>query len=72
MIIENTKENRAIKSVISSMAIENMFFDEKFINEILKVSRGEKSTEEIIKDIVEEYGFQRDNIYVHEKNGDVS
>ena len=56
MIIENTKENRAIKSVISSMAIENMFFDRKFINEIQKVSRGEKSTEEIIKDIVKEYG----------------
>ena len=56
MIIENTKENRAIKSVISSMAIENMFFDKKFINDILKVSRGEKSTEEIIKDIVKEYG----------------
>lgn len=34
--IENTKENRAIKSVISSMAVENMFFDEKYINEILK------------------------------------
>lgn len=54
--IENTKENRAIKSVISSMAVENMFFDEKYINEILKVSRGEKSTEEIINDIVKEYG----------------
>ena len=54
--IENTKENRAIKRVISSMAVENMFFDVKFINEILKVSRGEKSTEEIIKDIVKVYG----------------
>ena len=38
------------------MAVENMFFDEKYINEILKVSRGEKSTEEIINDIVKEYG----------------
>ena len=58
MVVENTKETRAIKSVVATMAIENMYFDKAFINEMLKVSRGEKTTEDVIKEIVQEYGRQ--------------
>ena len=56
MIVVNTKENRDIKKVAASMAIENMFFDEDFIQEMIKVSKGEKSTADIIKEIIKEYG----------------
>ena len=56
MIIENTKENRAIKSVISSMAIENMFLSEDFLNEVIKVKKGEKTFDELRQEIREQYG----------------
>ncbi len=56
MIVVNTKENRDIKKVAASMAIENMFFDEEFIQKMIKVSKGEKSTADIIKEIIKEYG----------------
>lgn len=56
MIVENTKAMRALKSVVATMAIEDMYFDEAFINEMIKVSRGEKTTEDIIQEIILEYG----------------
>lgn len=37
MLVENTEANRIIKRVAASMAIENMYFEEKFINELIKV-----------------------------------
>lgn len=43
MIIENTKYSREVKNVVATMAIENMYLSKDFINELLKVSRGEKS-----------------------------
>lgn len=56
MIVENTKEMRSLKSVFATMAIENMYFDEAFINEMIKVARGEKTTEDVIQEIIKEYG----------------
>ena len=56
MIVENTKAMRALKSVVATMAIEDMYFDEAFINEMIKVSRGEKTTEDLIQEIILEYG----------------
>ena len=53
---DNKKEMRTLKSVVATMAIENMYFDEAFINEMIKVSRGEKTTEDIIREIILEYG----------------
>ncbi len=55
MIVENTKEMRTLKSVVATMAIENMYFDEAFINEMIKVARGEKTTEDVIQEIIKEY-----------------
>lgn len=56
MIVENTKEMRALKSVVAIMAIENMYFDEAFKNEMIKVARGEKTTEDVIQEIIKGYG----------------
>lgn len=55
MLVENTKENRDLKRVTASMAIENMFFSESFIKEIIKVSNGEKTTEELRQEIIKKY-----------------
>jgi len=55
MYIDNTKENRTLKNVIASMAIEEMYFSEDFIKEMLKVNKGEKTTEELRQELLKKY-----------------
>ncbi len=55
MIVENTKENRELKNAISTMAIENMYFSKEFVSEMLKVSNGEKTTEELRQEVIKKY-----------------
>ena len=55
MVLENTKENREIKNVITTMALEDMHLSREFINELLKVSRGEKTTEELRQEVIKKY-----------------
>jgi ABC-type phosphate/phosphonate transport system ATPase subunit len=56
MIIECTKENKEIKDVAATMAIENMFLSEDFLNEVIKVKKGEKTFDELRQEIREQYG----------------
>ena len=55
LVVKNTKENRALQQVVATMAIEDMYFDEDFLEKMLQVSKGEKTTEEIIEEIKREY-----------------
>ena len=55
MIIENTKENRDVQHVVATMAIENMYLSNDFIKELLKVSRGEKTSEELRQEVIKQY-----------------
>ena len=52
MFLENTKENREIRNVVTTMALEGMYLDEEFINELIKVSKGEKTSEELRQEII--------------------
>ncbi len=56
LVVENTRENKIVRNVVSTMALEEMYLDEDFIKELLKVSKGEKTTEELVKEIKREYG----------------
>ena len=47
MVIENTKSNRGLAGAIASMAIEEMYVSQDFVQELLKVSKGEKTAEEL-------------------------
>lgn len=53
-VVNNTKM-RQLKNVLGSMAIENMYLDEAFINEMIKVANGEKSSEELRQEVIAEY-----------------
>lgn len=53
-VVNNTKM-RQLKNVLGSMAIENMYLDETFINEMIKVANGEKSSEELRQEVISEY-----------------
>lgn len=53
--VVNNMEMRRLKNVLGSMAIENMYLDESFINEMIKVANGEKSSEELRQEVIAEY-----------------
>ena len=55
MLLENTKENREIRDVLATLAIENMYVSKEFVEELLKVSRGEKTTEELRQEVIRKY-----------------
>ena len=55
IFLDNTKENREIRNVVTTMALEGMYLDEEFINELIKVSKGEKTTEELRQEIIKKY-----------------
>lgn len=55
MVIENTKQNQQLAQVIASMAIEKMYLSPNFIKELLKVSKGEKTTEELRQEVIKKY-----------------
>lgn len=55
MVIECTKENKEIMNVAATMAIENMFLSEDFLNEIVKVKKGEKTYDELRQEVRKQY-----------------
>lgn len=55
MVIENTKSNRKLAQVTSSMAIEEMYVSQDFVQELLKVSKGEKTAEELRQEVIKKY-----------------
>jgi len=55
MVIECTKENKEIMNVVATMAIENMFLSEDFLNEIVKVKKGIKTYDELRQDVRKQY-----------------
>ena len=55
MIVENTKENRKIRDVAATMAIEDMYVSREFLIEKLKVANGEKTSEELRQEVIMKY-----------------
>ncbi len=55
MTIENTKTTREIRNVAATMAIENMHLSEAFIEELVKVANGEKTSEQLRQEVICKY-----------------
>ena len=55
MLVENTKENRAVAEAVASLAIENLFFSKDYIIEVMKVLNGERSADNLISEVRKEY-----------------
>ena len=53
--IENTKENRTVQQTVATMAISGMYFDRPFIKEMIKVSNGEKTSEDVRQEVLAKY-----------------
>ena len=55
MTTKNTKETREIKNVVATMAIENMYLSEAFVEELVKVAYGEKTSEQLRQEVIRKY-----------------
>ena len=55
MNVENTKEMRDIQKVAATMAVEEMPLSEDFVKELIKVSKGEKTSEQLKQEVIKEF-----------------
>ncbi|MCR4650379.1 MAG: hypothetical protein K5662_01355 [Lachnospiraceae bacterium] len=55
LVVENTKENRALQQVVATMSIEDMYFDKDFLEKMLQVSKGEKTSEQLRQEVLKKY-----------------
>ncbi len=55
MVIENTKNTRDVRNVAATMAIENMHLSKAFVEELIKVANGEKTSEELRQEVIRKY-----------------
>ena len=55
MIIKNTESGRKVQQVTATMAISDMYVSKEFIEKLLKVSEGEMTTDDLIKELNDKY-----------------
>ena len=55
MIIENTEAGRIVQRVAATMAIEDMYLSNEFIEKLLKVNNGEMTTDDLIQELNDKY-----------------
>lgn len=55
MTIKNTKETRDIRNIVVTMAIENMYLSETFVEKLVKVANGEKTSEQLRQEVIRKY-----------------
>ena len=55
MIVPNTKEMRQVRDVVATMAIEDMYLSREFVEELIKVANGEKTSEQLRQEVISKY-----------------
>ena len=55
MTIRNTKKTRDIQNFAATMAIENMHLSKAFVEELVKVANGEKTSEQLRQEVIRKY-----------------
>ena len=58
MTIREEKSINTVKNVASTMAIEAMYLKREFLMDMLKVAKGEKTSEEIRREVIKRYARQ--------------
>lgn len=53
--MSNNKKLSNIKNVKATMAIENMFLSDEFVSKLVMVANGEKTSEELRKEVIRKY-----------------
>ena len=47
--------DRSVKKVVATMAIENMYLSQEFVEELEKVAKGEKTSEELRQEVIKKH-----------------
>ena len=55
MIIKNTEAGRKVQQGAATMAISDIYLSKEFIEKLLKVSNGEMTTDDLIKELNDKY-----------------
>lgn len=55
MIVSDTKEMRQVRDVVATMAIEDMYLSREFVEELIKVANGEKTSEQLRQEGINKY-----------------
>lgn len=55
MIVSDTKEMRQVRDVVATMAIEDMYLSREFVEELIKVANGEKTSEQLRQEVINKY-----------------
>lgn len=55
MIVSDTKEMRQVRDVVATMAIEDMYLSREFVEELIKVTNGEKTSEQLRQEVINKY-----------------
>lgn len=55
MLVSDTKEMRQIRDVVATMAIEDMYLSREFVEELIKVANGEKTSEQFRQEVINKY-----------------
>ena len=46
------KEAKSVRNVVATMAIEDMYLSREFVNELVKVANGERTSESLRQDVI--------------------
>lgn len=49
------EDGNSLKNVLSTMAVENMFVSEDFLMELISVEKGNKISEQLIRETINKY-----------------
>ena len=49
---------KRIRNVVATMAIEDMYLSKEFVNELIKVSNGEKTSDQLRQEVIKKYARQ--------------
>ena len=55
MVVDNMKETKSVRDVVATMAIEDMYFNKEFVAELIKVAKGEKTSEQLRQEVIKKY-----------------
>lgn len=55
MVVKRTKATESVRDVVATMAVEGMYLSKDFIEELIKVAEGKKTSEELRHEVIKKY-----------------
>ncbi len=62
MLGDDLKDSPALRNVKATLAIENMHLSDEFLAELIKVEKGEKTSEKLREEVIQKYTIREREI----------